>query len=1216
MKKIISLILAAIIFALPFAVGIDGIFVTSEAAEVENKCGDNVTWSLDTVTGVLTLSGTGPTYTYAHEGQPWYSYKESITKIVVEEGITRLSAGTLDWMQYATVISLPSTLKKFDMTYSSLYRLETVEIPADNNLTEINENVYKGTNLYARWEKNTPFYFGTAFCCWKGTIPENTVLEIKEGTTAILADALYNCTAVTDISVPESVRFIGYRAFEGTTWYENLPDGPNYVGKVLLTCKNSVLPDGMDFTVKEGTVSIADYAFCKNKLITTLTVPESVEYIGCNSFQLCENLSEVIFEGNSRLTEIGDYAFASCYSLTEFDVPSGVDTINYAVFSGAALKSFTITENIKEIRSSALASTQLTEIYIPAHVKVAEKAFACCEEMKKFTVHPDHPDLMSDEYGAVYSKDKKILYYVPSKLEPSVYEVADTTEHIAYSAFSRTDIEHIIFNDTLKTVEKGTFTAAGVEKLELGSGLETLPDNFIFNTPSLEFLVIPENIKLLDYCALGHQLSEVVFLSKDVEFGTRALYCSYGYEPTVYCYKDSTAHVYAVEEKYPYVYISDDNIGDYSAVTYAVNKSKSINRSRYTDYWLMVLDEAVNTLVWNVDASCQSTIDAFAAEIEEIFVQMGVKWSDFSEVDALIERAEALDRSMYTEESLKKLDDAIASVERYCDVADSTLVNTYVYRIEDALNSVERKSDYFSAVDTAIEKAEEIDRSLYTDESLADLDAAINAVDRNASDSETIEAYAQAIESAIQNLKYKPADFSALNDILETVNSLDRTLYTPESLTELDKALAVVDYNLTIDKQSQVAEWTAAIESAMENLEYLPADYSAVEAELAKANALDRRYYSEISLIALDTAVNAVDYSLNITEQAEANAYAQAIADAINALEYASIVLRHEPCGVIVSATTKEIKPDTVLAVEEVDSSNYEGTNFAVGGSIRSLHFYDINLVYEAVIVQPDGTVTVKIKLAEGVDPAKCKVYHVTEDIVNPLVRYASTIDGNYIVFETDHFSEFAVIEVETVIETIEVTELPDTTVYGIGEQLDLSGMKVIAHYSDGTSKEITDYSVGMVTLNTVGAQKVRVYYTYGSITKTVEFEITVSAEKCSADITENGKSVERVNKKLGFFAFYTRASIQLGCDVKNADGCTLRWSSDNSKVMVDGNGKVTCKGLFGAKKANITVEVIDGSGNVIAKDTVSVIFYKLSFQLSNSASQVVGILKRSFVLR
>ncbi|MDY6016698.1 MAG: bacterial Ig-like domain-containing protein, partial [Oscillospiraceae bacterium] len=276
-------------------------------------------------------------------------------------------------------------------------------------------------------------------------------------------------------------------------------------------------------------------------------------------------------------------------------------------------------------------------------------------------------------------------------------------------------------------------------------------------------------------------------------------------------------------------------------------------------------------------------------------------------------------------------------------------------------------------------------------------------------------------------------------------------------------------------------------------------------------------------------------------------------------------------------------------------------------------HFYDINLVLEAQVVQPDGTVIVKIRLADGVDPAKCKVYHVTDDIVNPLVRFANTIDGNYVVFETDHFSEFAVIEVETVLDSIEISNLPERTYYKIGEQLDLTGLKVTANLSDGTSKEVENFNVGMTDLNSVGTKKVTVYYTYGGVTKTAEFEVSVSNNMLTADIVSGGNSVERINKKLGIFELYTKASVQLGCVTENAEGCSLRWSSDNSKVLVDESGKVTCKGLFGAKKANITVEVIDESGNVVGKDTVTVVFYKLSFQLSKVASQAFSIIKHSF---
>ena len=548
-------------------------------------------------------------------------------------------------------------------------------------------------------------------------------------------------------------------------------------------------------------------------------------------------------------------------------------------------------------------------------------------------------------------------------------------------------------------------------------------------------------------------------------------------------------------------------------------------------------------------------------------------------------------------------------------VDNQSQVNEWKAAIEEALENLKYKPADYSSLEELTKSAQAIDRSLYTEESLAELDKAINAVsyDLTVDNQSQVNEWKAAIEEALENLKYKPADYSSLEELTKSAQAIDRSLYTEESLAELDKVINAVSYDLTVDNQSQVNEWKAAIEEALENLKYKPADFSKVNEAVKNAQSIDRRYFSAVSLAVLDNAVNAVDYSLNITQQSTADGYAKRIEDALLSLEYATVVLRHDACGVIVSATAKEISPDTVLAVEMVDSSEHEGTNFAVGGSIRSLHFYEINLVLGSQTVQPGGTVTVKIKLADGVDPAKCKVYHVTDDIVNPLVRFANTIDGNYVVFETDHFSEFAVIEVDTVLDGIEITQLPAKVQYSIGEQLDCAGLKVKALFSDGTQKEITDYSVGMVSFNSVGVHKITVYYTFGSITKTAMFDVSVSSDGCKADITQNGKSVERINKKLGLFALYTRASVELDCEVSNAEGCTLRWQTDNPKVLVDENGRVTRKGLFGAKKASVTVEVVDGKGNVVARDTVTVIFYKLSFQLSRLAEQAVAVVNKSF---
>ncbi|MBO5411413.1 MAG: bacterial Ig-like domain-containing protein, partial [Clostridia bacterium] len=499
--------------------------------------------------------------------------------------------------------------------------------------------------------------------------------------------------------------------------------------------------------------------------------------------------------------------------------------------------------------------------------------------------------------------------------------------------------------------------------------------------------------------------------------------------------------------------------------------------------------------------------------------------------------------------------------------------------------------------------------------SLADLDNSLAAVDYSLTidKQDQIAEWAKAIDDAISNLKYKKADYSALDVLKEKADGIDRSLYTPESLADLDNSLAAVDYSLTIDKQDQIAEWAKAIDDAIANLEYLPADYSVVRDLISKAESIDRKYYSTLSLTVLDNAINSVDYTLDITRQATVDGYAKNIKNAVSNLTYAAITLRHDGCGVIVSATAKEINPYASLSVEKVDSSEYEGTNFAVGGSIRSLNFYDINLVLNGKTVQPAGTVKVKIRLADGVNSSKCKVYHVTDDIVNPLVRYSSTIDGNYIVFETDHFSEFAVIEVETVLESIEITNLPSKTTYSPGENLVTDGLTVTAHMSDGTFLTVSDYTVGMVDLSSIGTKQVSIFYTYGNITKTASFDVTVSGDKSSADILCDGKPTDSVHKKLCLFDFYTKAYIQLDCEAKNAEGCLVSWSSDNEKVLVDSSGRVTCKGLFGAKKATITVTVKDSLGNTVATDKVTVIFYKLSFQLSRLASQTFSFLKKTF---
>lgn len=508
-----------------------------------------------------------------------------------------------------------------------------------------------------------------------------------------------------------------------------------------------------------------------------------------------------------------------------------------------------------------------------------------------------------------------------------------------------------------------------------------------------------------------------------------------------------------------------------------------------------------------------------------------------------------------------------------------------------------------------IEKYKNLNRNNYVAESLIPLDNAVSQVDLVTIyyTAEQVDEWENEITEAFKTLELLPADYSKLDVLIKRVNSIDRSLYTAESLVVLDNAVEAVETDIGIDEQDKVDKYAYDIATAFFALEYLPADYISVYAAIEESKTVERRMYSQESLTVLDQIISSVNYDLNITEQDKVEGYAQKIYSAIEALKFANVILRNEPHGVIVSASAKEIDPDTDLSVDLKDSSDLQSGNFAVGGTVKSITLYDINLILNAENTQPNGMVTVKIKLPEGVDPNRCKVYHVIDDPVDPLVRYSTTLEGNFIVFETDHFSEFAVVEVETVLNGVSITQMPSKLVYALNEKIDLTDMEITALLSDGTTQVITDYDVSSVDTSSVGTKTVTVYYTFGEITRSASFEITVSADKLAANITCNGEDISEHNKKVKWYMPYSSESLKLDCDLSIPGNYNVQWSSDNDKVLVDSNGNVTNKGFFFPRKATITATVLDSAGNIIAQDSIVVRFYKFSFQLTNIMSKTIA---------
>lgn len=261
--------------------------------------------------------------------------------------------------------------------------------------------------------------------------------------------------------------------------------------------------------------------------------------------------------------------------------------------------------------------------------------------------------------------------------------------------------------------------------------------------------------------------------------------------------------------------------------------------------------------------------------------------ADYSAVEAAIAMVPE-DLSIYTDESVQALLDALAAVEEGLLEEEQARVDAWAAAINAALAALvpkEGKLADYSAVDAALTLAAQIDLNLYTDASRQALEDAIKAVRRGLLEDEqaTVDAWAKAIRDAIAALVYKPADYSRV-EAAKLLLPDDLSLYTDESVKALNDALDAVVDGVLITEQATVDAWANAILDAIAGLTLKPADYSELDA-LLDAVPDDLSQYSTESVFALKEVLAAINHDALITDQAQVDAWAEALAAALDGLE-------------------------------------------------------------------------------------------------------------------------------------------------------------------------------------------------------------------------------------------------------------------------------------------------------------------------------------------
>lgn len=346
---------------------------------------------------------------------------------------------------------------------------------------------------------------------------------------------------------------------------------------------------------------------------------------------------------------------------------------------------------------------------------------------------------------------------------------------------------------------------------------------------------------------------------------------------------------------------------DYSAVNTQKTRYESLNTSLYTPASLLVARQAYNSIVEGKTIDKQSEVDAMAKTLKDALDNLQYKAGNYTNVNAAVASANAIieaadayalnyaGHSYYTTSTYNALKSAVNAVVYNLTVDKQSQIDGYANAINNAISALALNGAYYTLVDSAIASVpSDLNSGRYTPASVAAVNAALNAVDRNlkTDEQDTVDAYAAAINEAVTKLGINTADYASVEYALGEVPS-DLTIYTSASVARLNAAINAVVYNLSIDHQDEVEAFAEAILIAIGELELDLADYTAVEDAKTRAAAAladaEAQYYTQASKDAVTAAVNAVVYGLPSGEQARVTGFATAINSAVNSLAYKPI---------------------------------------------------------------------------------------------------------------------------------------------------------------------------------------------------------------------------------------------------------------------------------------------------------------------------------------
>ena len=358
------------------------LFVGGAGAVTYNgSCGDHLTWTLITETGLLEIDGTGnmTDYDYYPSTRPgWHQYRDNITKVILSSGVTSIGKYAFQDCRALQNVTIGNSVTSIgDNAFQWCTSLTSVVIP--DGVKSI------GNLAFDECHSLTSLTIGNGVTSLEGSAFQRcyslTSLTIGNGVTSIGGSAFSQCTSLTSVIIPDSVTSIGYGAFSACSSLNSveIPDSVTSIGQGAFSACSSL----NSVEIPDSVMSIEQHAFLECDALTSVVIPDSVTSIGYGAFWDCDALKNLTI-GNG-VTSTGNRTFADCSNLTSVIIGNRVTSIGELAFDGCpALSNLTLPKGLTSIGNQAFQRCySLTSVVLPDNVtSIGDYAFSYCSNLE------------------------------------------------------------------------------------------------------------------------------------------------------------------------------------------------------------------------------------------------------------------------------------------------------------------------------------------------------------------------------------------------------------------------------------------------------------------------------------------------------------------------------------------------------------------------------------------------------------------------------------------------------------------------------------------------------------------------------------------------------------------------------------------------------------------------------------------------------------------